>query len=208
MRNGPFELIILVTAGIPGEEAEQAITILSAGKELLHIRPGSLDEASFLTYLKAIPSSFYSRIVIHGYYKLAPDMGLRGIHLTEKARTAGAWKNITGNDYKGTVSASFHRLAELTADPFPYYSYVFLSPVFPSLSKPGYKGVLETDETPGFLKTKSSTTPIFALGGITDQTIRTVQKMGFDGAVAYGTIWQSNNPAARLETIRSEILTA
>jgi hydroxymethylpyrimidine kinase/phosphomethylpyrimidine kinase/thiamine-phosphate diphosphorylase len=207
MLKGPFELIILVTAGIPGEEAKQVITMLSTGKELLHIRPGDLDEASFLDYLKAIPSSFYSRIVIHGHYKLAPDLGLRGIHLTEKARNAGIWKKITGGDYKGTISASFHRLAELTADPFPY-SYVFLSPVFPSLSKPGYKGVLETDELPGFLKTKSSVIPVFALGGITEQTISTAQKMGFDGAVAYGTIWQSNNPAATLETIRSGILPA
>jgi len=69
---------------------------------------------------------------------------------------------------------------------------LFLSPVFPSISKAGY-GVNNT--VLNELKQKNNPLiQLIGLGGIHPENCRKVLENGADGIALLGSIWQSNNP--------------
>jgi thiamine-phosphate pyrophosphorylase len=89
-----------------------------------------------------------------------------------------------------TISTSFHSTTAIFKSRRKY-EYVFLSPVFDSISKQGYKGNFSLEELKSFLKSKKN---IIALGGINAENIELVKQKGFAGAAVLGSIWESKNP--------------
>jgi thiamine-phosphate pyrophosphorylase len=65
-----------------------------------------------------------------------------------------------------------------------------VSPIFPSISKPGYEKAFDFD----FLKTKLSDNKlcnkVFALGGIVPDRIQTCHQLGFHGVAVLGYFWE------------------
>ncbi|MEO8759791.1 MAG: thiamine phosphate synthase [Bacteroidia bacterium] len=123
---------------------------------------------------------------MHSHYKLAKEFDLKGIHLTEKERKS---KRI--NSTLKIISTSFHSTTEILKNRRKY-EYVFLSPVFDSISKQGYKSNFSLEELKFFLKRKKN---IIALGGINAENIESVKQKGFAGAAILGSIWETKNPA-------------
>jgi thiamine-phosphate pyrophosphorylase len=82
----------------------------------------------------------------------------------------------------------------------------FYSPLFPSISKPGYGPDLtlaeRTDAIRHIRAHFNGLPALIGLGGIRVDNIRQVQDAGFDGAAVLGTLWQSPDP---VETIRQLI---
>ena len=80
---------------------------------------------------------------------------------------------------------------------------VLYSPLFTSISKPGYGPVTPLSAiaaTIQNLKQQSAGLPqLIGLGGIHAGTILQVKEAGFDGAAILGTLWQSPDP---IKTIR------
>jgi thiamine-phosphate pyrophosphorylase len=201
MTNSRFELILLHTCNDLPDQHKMLEILLFSGNETLHLRPGTMDRAAFRQFLLLLPVRALSRIVIHGYYGLAAELNLKGIHLTEKARTEGNWKTQAGPEFKGSVSASLHQLTDISLLGLQT-NYVFLSPVFPSISKSGYIPQLKTEEITSFLIQQRSPVPVMALGGIDEQRILTAKAMGFQGAVLHGVLLQSENPLKIVDRIR------
>lgn len=87
-------------------------------------------------------------------------------------------------------STGIHSAAEITSTN-TRYSTLLLSPVFDSISKPGYHG-----RTGGMLINKDHR-PILALGGVDHTTIILLKQWQFDGAALLGAIWKT--PAKAVE---------
>jgi len=68
--------------------------------------------------------------------------------------------------------------------------YCFLSPVFDSISKQGYKANFDKEELRKFLK-KERNIKVIALGGITEENYSEVIQLGFDGGAFFGSVWDS-----------------
>lgn len=85
------------------------------------------------------------------------------------------------------MSVSCHSFEEIDALPFEP-NYVFLSPVFDSISKPGYPSAF----TPEYLKEnlQKRRIPVIALGGITAEKVAECRKMGFRGVALLGHVWE------------------
>lgn len=95
------------------------------------------------------------------------------------------------------------------------YEYAFLSPIFDSISKPGYKGKFSHRShtslpgKKGFSQIKPELIPavrgknIIALGGIDAEKIELVRKVGFAGVAVVGAIWNSKDPVERFKKIKS-----
>jgi len=64
---------------------------------------------------------------------LLNEFNIKGIHLNEKNRREGILEKF----YSDIRSTSFHSIEDLVADKSKY-EYVFLSPIFDSISKIGY----------------------------------------------------------------------
>ncbi|OJJ20544.1 hypothetical protein BKI52_19005 [marine bacterium AO1-C] len=183
------------------EEVTNEAFILNAlfehGLEAFHLRKPTYTKAETETLIEAIEPQYRNRVVLHHRYPLAMDYGLKGIHFT-----GNFIKNCfpkledwyqEAKQYKMTVSASKHQLAELKALEVAY-DYVFLSPIFDSISKVGYKSNFVDLEN---VVDYRGYTKIVALGGITVDKIGQLKQMKFDGAAVLGTIWQAPDKAVQ-----------
>lgn len=88
----------------------------------------------------------------------------------------------------------------------------FLSPVFDSISKSGYKtGFSEQELKEGiaawktFQKKESRSQKLFALGGVNASNLAKLAELGFDGAAILGAVWQNPSPVNAWKEIINEL---
>ena len=79
----------------------------------------------------------------------------------------------------------------------------FLSPIFDSISKQGYKAKYSKDELREGIAIwkKKSSQKLFALGGVEASNIAELAELGFDGAAVLGAVWYSSDPVGAWEEI-------
>ena len=92
-------------------------------------------------------------------------------------------KTVLHQNFRGSCH-SFKEVLELEG----VLDYCFLSPVFDSISKQGYKANFDKEELKEFLK-KERKIKVVALGGITEENYSEVIKLGFDGVAFLGGVW-------------------
>lgn len=178
---GPFLRIAVTVPYCFHTEAELITARLRSGEaHYVHIRKPDSPEDALERLLTNIPEEFYGRLCLHDCFPLAQKYNIGGVHLNSR-------NPAPPDQWKGRVSRSCHSMAEvLTAGGL---DYVTLSPVFPSLSKPGYTGSLDLEEVKAYLS-EPHPVPVVALGGITEGCINTLWNMGFDGAAMLGDAWR------------------
>lgn len=182
-----MKLIVITRPDFFDGEAEAITALLDAGLEILHLRKPDAQAPEVEHLLQALPPRYLCRIVLHEHFELAVRYGLRGIHLNRRHP-----QPPTG--YQGKISRSCHSLAEVVQGK-DTCDYVFLSPVFDSISKAGYRAAFSRDElldaaTQGIIDDK-----VIALGGVDAGHVRTVRDMGFGGAAVLGDVWQHKGEA-------------
>jgi thiamine-phosphate pyrophosphorylase len=92
----------------------------------------------------------------------------------------------------------FHSLKELEEHK-EKYEYAFLSPIFNSISKVGYKSKFDLIE----LKEKIANKNIIALGGIDEDKIETCRSIGFAGVAVLGAIWNNNSSVEKFKRLKT-----
>jgi thiamine-phosphate pyrophosphorylase len=98
----------------------------------------------------------------------------------------------------------FHSLEELENYKMKY-DYAFLSPIFDSISKVGYKTSHEFHELTRNKLEKIrviSGKNIIALGGIDEDKIETCFELGFAGVAVLGAIWNSASPIEKFKRLK------
>ena len=100
---------------------------------------------------------------------------------------------------------SFEELEKINTD------ICFLSPVFDSISKFGYKAKYNNQELKegilvwrDFQKKENRSQKLFALGGVAAENIAELEGLGFDGAAVLGAVWHSPDPVEALLEIGSD----
>lgn len=167
--------IIVVSQDRPLQNEAEAITrILDSGvADRVHIRKPTYSESDTRALLDSIPRRLWPVLSLHDHHVLAAEYGT-GIHLNSRNPQAPA-------GFAGTVSRSCHSLEESrgAAD------YVFISPVFDSISKAGYTAAFSLDELRGKVDSRC-----IALGGVEPCRLSQVADAGFGGAALLGYIWR------------------
>lgn len=156
-------------------EAMRIVAILESGFDYVHIRKPSWNEQQMRRLLEDIPATWRQRIVLHDFHHLAGDNGAGGVHLNSRNPVPPA----------GDVgfSVSCHTLSEIKLHPGARYR--FLSPVYPSISKPGYMPHFTLNEISSLITGKN----VVALGGITPDKFNELRQAGFIGAAMLGYLW-------------------
>ena len=167
--------------------------ILRQSSAIFHLRKPGRGHAAVVAYLHRIPASLHPRIMVHDHVELLDRFALRGIHFTEGGRRnqPQAVGRLSRTYPKARTSSSFHSLSDLseTADRF---DYVFLSPIFDSISKSGYRAAFDHLELSRFLG--DTRHRVFALGGIDGQRVATAASLGFAGVGVLGAVWNTADP--------------
>ena len=165
----------------PGEA--QAITTLlrDGGYWRVHIRKPDASASQIEALLADIPAELYPRLSLHDHFDIAQRRHLGGIHLNRR-------NPIAPVSWSGLISRSLHAIDEI--DAFTY-DYAFLSPIFPSISKPGYIAHFDFDALRSAVNNR-----IFALGGITPARFSQIEALGFGGAAMLGNVWRAQVDAS------------
>jgi thiamine monophosphate synthase len=193
MTGRSFLLVVITAPGHWPGEAECLEELLKAGLEKLHIRKPGTDTESLL---ERLAPRWSSRLVLHGGREvmgLAKRCGIPQVH--------GHWQKPLEEDGIKR-SASLHSWEEVREVPQGGLEYVFLSPLFDSISKPGYKAGRGLLERPGGV----APCGLIGLGGIDQQTIGRVITHGWDGAAVLGYIWERPGKALERYLLLKEII--
>src|ERR1035437_4016923 len=135
-----MQLIVISSSHTIENETQIVTQLFEAGLETFHLRKHRLSTKKMKEYIKAIPQHFHNRIIIHSHHNLARNYNLKGIHLTKshkkhKFKTWLVVKLIHLKNPKIIISTSFTTIGQLLDTIHESrYDYVFLSPVFDSLS--------------------------------------------------------------------------
>ena len=181
-----MELIIISSPSAIVNEAKIINQLFEAGMSLFHLRKPDWNDHQSLKLLENINPAFHEHIALHQHHNLVEKTTIKRLHFTEKLRSTITEAEISTSKEEGiTCSTSVHQLNDLLLSTI--FDYVFFSPVFDSISKPGYESKLAKD----FVLEKTAVAPaVIALGGINEQNIGRIKKMKFDGAGVLGAIWQ------------------
>jgi thiamine-phosphate pyrophosphorylase len=166
-------------------EADAIAMLLDEGVDYVHIRKPNMGDDEVLALLQAIPTHYHQRLTIHYHH-----------HLTKKVRVGGLHESFGYSidiNEDTRVSKSCHSIKEVASIDGDYH-YLFLSPIFNSISKENYCSPFDYSELARFLRHPQSTTQkVIALGGISIQTAATARRMGFTGYALLGALWSVDN---------------
>lgn len=177
-----MELIVITEEKLFAGEAEAVNLLFEEGLELLHLRKPEATPEEIGNLLGNIKEAYHNRIVLHDHFQLAARFAVKGLHLNRRNNTVPA-------GFNGTKSRSCHTLAELAQ--YPDMDYLFLSPVFDSISKGGYRAAFPEQALSTAQKEDVINHRVIALGGIRPENIAQVQQWGFGGVAVLGFLWSN-----------------
>src|SRR5690606_19122963 len=180
-------IIVITPEEFIKNETEIINELFQEGLDLLHIRKPLLNSVGMVDFIQKINFKFHHQLVLHSHYELAENFNISRFHFSEEHRHNSLYKSFKDR----IISTSVHDIEvfnELNED----WNYVFISPVFPSISKKGYgekSNILNDIE-----KRNNSNVKLIALGGINDQNISKAFESDIDGVALLGAIWESKEP--------------
>ena len=183
-----FKLIAFTVPDFFIGEEKIISELFARNLEILHLRKPNFSIQNLSAIIEKIPNEFHSRIVIHNNFELSKDFDLQGIHLTEQQKNN--FQNLE-HTYK-IVSTSCHSLDDIATNQ-NFYEYLFLSPIFDSISKQNHNSKFSTDELLAAKNKQIITKKIIALGGIELNNIKSIFDFGFGGVGVLGTLWNKFN---------------
>ena len=181
-----MKLILITTPTYFVEEDQIITTLFEEGLDILHLRKPQTSPVYAERLLTLIPEKYHKRIVVHDNFYLKEEYKLKGIHLNSR-------NPIVPENYSGHVSASCHSFDEVLAEK-KKCDYVFLSPIFDSISKEGYTSNFTSEEIREASRKGIIDKKVVALGGINEETILRIKDFGFGGAALMGGLWGKFDP--------------
>jgi len=158
--------------------------------DFLHVRKPDYSKEEMINYLELI-SPFHHKVVLHSHYELINEFEVAGINITTKAMARVSYEEeLTSScDIRelcvdadrltvygavpDLVTYSAHGFSEIQHLPFKT-DYVFLSPIFDSISKVGYQSVFNDAYIfKAFLKEKQR--KVAALGGVVNSKLQIIK---------------------------------
>ena len=190
-----MQLVVISSPDKFKSEIKTVRRLFDNGLETFHLRKPKFSYEKLKEYIKCIPEECHNRIIIHSKHRLALKLNLKGVHITKwhrqrKFRTGLVLKLLKWRKPGLSITSSFHKLRELKDDGHDY-NYVFLSPIFESISKNGRKASFSEDKLRKTLK--ETRYRVFALGGVTAEKAEKVREIGFAGMAILGVLWNSEH---------------
>lgn len=172
--------IVITTPEFINNEATYINQLFEQGIDLLHLRKPDSKKEDCERLIREIDEKWRAQIVIHDHFDLCKKYRLHGIHLNRR-------NHAVPQDFKGSISCSCHSLEEVANTP---YDYVFLSPIFDSISKEGYNHAFSNRDLEDASQSGIINDQVIALGGISLPYIPQLRAWNFGGAAFLGDIWK------------------
>jgi thiamine-phosphate pyrophosphorylase len=155
-------------------EAQALQELVSRSDSPLHIRKPETSSIELCRLLEQIPHR--ETLSIHHLPQIGQTFQLGGFHTHFPQVVAHSARFLS------CPCHSIQQAREVSG-----VDYLFLSPIFNSISKAGYSSTFTPEELS--LQLPSISTPTVALGGICRQNIGQLRAWGFAGAAVLGDLW-------------------
>lgn len=189
-----FKIALITLPEFVDGEADVINELMEDGLQLLHVRkPLPQFTGEILSerhrervrgLIEGVDKRYRKRMTMHYDVDMAKEMGLGGVHVRLGVKDEGL-------EFKDglRLSCSCHSIEEAKEAEKRGMEYFFLSPIFDSVSKVGYKSafdvrILEEMKWNGVINEK-----VFALGGVTKENVKMLMDMGFGGCGVIGSVW-------------------
>ena len=189
---------------IDGEHDRINELLKNDGLDFFHLRKPDFDHNEMCFFIKELSSEYHHKIMIHSHYGLIEKFDLAGVNLNKVALNQLAYADEVDKCFiqpmvlrnrtieinrivPNRVSYSAHSMEEIQDLVFDT-DYVFLSPIFDSISKVGYQSKFDDLES---LKVnlKNTKTKVIALGGVKNDNEALLKEAGFSGMARLGDFW-------------------
>lgn len=184
-----FQIVIITSPRFFPGEAEMLSLLLGGLDCRVHLRKPGCTERQMRGLIEALPEEFRPELTLQDHLSLAPEYGVGGVHPTSRFP-------VVPEGWTGLVSRSCHALGEVAmcrdAD------YVFLSPVFDSISKSGYSSAFTDAQLRSAPEIDGH---VYALGGVRPEHFPLLAEYGFGGAALLGHVWRDCSPEGMRKVI-------
>ena len=184
-----MKIIVITRPDFFEGETELVNQKFEQGMQRLHLRKPKATKQEMAEWIERIALPFRHRIVVHDHHSLAKEYSLGGIHLNSRNPELPAWFAEERLSRPITVSRSCHSLDEIKAYK-QQCDYLFLSPIFDSISKEGYGAAFSREELAEARSQGILENNVYALGGICPENLQEVEQLGFSGAAMLGAAWR------------------
>lgn len=176
-----MKLIVITSASIEKGEDSFLHTLFDAGIDFLHLRKPEAGIDSCRRLLEKLNEDERKKIIVHDYHDLYDEFSLKGVHIN---------KNIikVNEGYQGFKTRSCHSLEEVQTYKKDF-DYMFLSPIFDSISKEGYSSKFSIKTLKDAAKNKIIDEKTVALGGINSNNIPILKELNFGGCALLGHVY-------------------
>lgn len=167
-----------------GKEKQIIKTLLQNNEiEYFHIRKPEFTSMQMSLWLEDLPLAIRKRLSLHDCLEVAKDFQIGGVHLNKR-------NNYTPPlDFQGRISRSCHSIEEVGRWKSKC-DYVFLSPIYNSISKEGYEAKFSKEELRKAVKQGVIDEKVFALSGVEPSKFSELKEIGFSAAAIMGFLWK------------------
>ena len=188
-----MRIVVITAEPFAAGEAEVIRRLLDAGIDRIHLRKPGAAEKEMRRLIESLPADCYPRSSLHDRLPLGAEYGPGGVPLNGRNPVPPA-------GFRGLVSRSCHTLGEV-AEHAADTDYRFLSPIFDSISKGGYRAAFSEADLHDAAAQGIIDTRAYALGGVRPDLLPRVRACGFGGAALLGCIWRDTSPAGLRRTL-------
>lgn len=197
-----MRLIIISPPADTINETQAVHRILKRTSATFHLRKPNRETGQMADYLQRVPADLHRRIVVHDHPQLIDRFDLKGVHFSERLRCQQpeAIRRIRRRCPRCRISSAFHRIEDIPGHG-GRFDEILLSPIFDSISKPGYRAAFAHSDLRRLLSRSGHS--VVALGGVDADRIAVAADIGFSGVAVLGAIWSDADPeaaAVRLST--------
>ena len=190
-------MLIVISSPTPiTNEASLINQLFDEGLSVFHLRKPESSSQELVLLLQEINPIYYSKIALHSHHYMAKSFGINRLHYTEASRKQLTEIDLSEKKTENILSTSVHSIVDYE-NLSPQFDYAFLSPVFDSISKPGY-------QAQSFDLSKKTEIKLIALGGINETNCCKAFDMGFDGIALLGSVWNSEDKLKTFKAIQSQ----
>ncbi|PVH26761.1 thiamine phosphate synthase [Sphingobacterium corticibacter] len=192
-------IILLTPEYAADQELKTVIQLLDAGLDRLHIRKYEYTAKETAAYIRSIPAHHHAKLVLHTHHELAEEFDIKRIHYSERDRLELQHMPVLQGVQLSTSVHNIDTFNELEE----CWDYAFLSPFYPSISKPGYGATSTIHEQ--LAARNNQAVKLIALGGIAATNIAKTLSLKVDGVALLGAIWESTNPIKAFDDCRDAL---
>ena len=179
--------------------------LLDVGVSAIQLREKDLSDAEYIKSAEPLCKlchAYSAQLFINSRIKIAMNVGADGLHLP--GDSVSVEKVVKKTNRRFIIGSSVHTLTEAKQRETEGADFITYSPIYPTLSKPGYGPAVGLD---GLRKvTEGVNMPVFALGGITPERVSECLDAGAYGVAVMSGVMSPENGAQQAKVYLQQLL--